>query len=181
MSTNHCISKPLVLGKIGHPSGVHGWVKLLSFTEKKNDIFHYQPWFFQSTEKYWEPIEIEDFKKKKTMATIKIKGIENREKANVLVHQEIFIDSSQLPAIENCKGYYWKDLIGCLVYDSYQCKIGKVASLIHTGSNDVLVIHSEKSNTLTASEILVPFLEDTVIKKVDLYSHVIEIDWDLSF
>jgi 16S rRNA processing protein RimM len=52
--------------------------------------------------------------------------------------------------------------------------------MMETGSNDVLVI---KANLKDAFGIkrLVPFLDGQVIKKVDLTTQTIEVDWDPGF
>ena len=51
-------------------------------------------------------------------------------------------------------------------------QIGKVDSLFETGSNDVLVIVNENKERL-----LVPFIMEEVIRKVDLVKEFISIDW----
>ncbi len=42
---------------------------------------------------------------------IKLKGVDDRDAANLLTNCEI-VDSSQLPQLEE-GDYYWKDLMGC--------------------------------------------------------------------
>lgn len=43
---------------------------------------------------------------------IKLKGVDDRDAANLLTNCEIVVDSSQLPQLEE-GDYYWKDLMGC--------------------------------------------------------------------
>ncbi|MGH8398564.1 MAG: ribosome maturation factor RimM, partial [Gammaproteobacteria bacterium] len=52
--------------------------------------------------------------------------------------------------------------------------LGRVQSLIATGSNDVLVVQGER-------ERLIPFIRGQVIKNVDLATRVIRVDWDPDF
>ncbi len=51
--------------------------------------------------------------------------------------------------------------------------------MMETGSNDVLVIKANLKDAFGIKERLVPFLDGQVIKKVDLTTRSIEVDWDL--
>lgn len=51
--------------------------------------------------------------------------------------------------------------------------------MMETGSNDVLVIKANLKDAFGIKERLVPFLDGQVIKKVDLATRTIEVDWDL--
>lgn len=57
--------------------------------------------------------------------------------------------------------------------------LGKVVDMMETGSNDVLVIKANLKDAFGIKERLVPFLDGQVIKKVDLTTRSIEVDWDL--
>ncbi len=56
--------------------------------------------------------------------------------------------------------------------------LGKVIDMMETGSNDVLVIKANLKDAFGIKERLVPFLDGQVIKKVDLATRTIEVDWD---
>lgn len=58
---------------------------------------------------------------------------------------------------------------------------GKVIDMMETGSNDVLVIKANLKDAFGIKERLVPFLDGQVIKKVDLTTQTIEVDWDPGF
>jgi 16S rRNA processing protein RimM len=49
--------------------------------------------------------------------------------------------------------------------------LGKVAHLLATGANDVLVVQGDQ-------EILIPFVQGQVIKDVDFAAGVINVDWE---
>ncbi len=59
--------------------------------------------------------------------------------------------------------------------------LGKVVDMMETGSNDVLVIKANLKDAFGIKERLVPFLDGQVIKKVDLTTRSIEVDWDPGF
>lgn len=111
---------------------------------------------------------------------IKLKGVDDRDSANLLTNCEIVVDSSQLPALED-GSYYWKDLMGCQVVTTEGYDLGKVVDMMETGSNDVIVIKANLKDAFGIKERLVPFLDGQVIKKVDLATRTIEVDWDPGF
>ena len=67
--------------------------------------------------------------------------------------------------------FYWSDLEGLRVVHRDGTELGKVAYLLETGANDVMVVQGEQ-------ERLIPFVLDTVILGVDLDKGEIEVDWE---
>lgn len=126
----------------------------------------------------WQQVQLESWKHHNQDLIIKLKGVDDRDAANLLTNCEIVVDSSQLPALEE-GDYYWKDLMGCQVVTAEGYDLGKVIDMMETGSNDVLVIKANLKDAFGIKERLVPFLDGQVIKKVDLATRTIEVDWDL--
>jgi 16S rRNA processing protein RimM len=69
--------------------------------------------------------------------------------------------------------YYWTDLEGMQVVNIDGRLLGRVAYLLATGANDVLVVQGDE-------EILVPFVAGSVIRNVDMAKGVISVDWQWS-
>lgn len=88
---------PIVLGKMGSTYGIRGWLRIFSSTENAESIFDYQPWFIQQAGQ-WQLVELEDWKRHSQDLIIKVKGIDNRDAANLLTNREIIVDSEQLPS-----------------------------------------------------------------------------------
>ncbi|WP_127958898.1 ribosome maturation factor RimM [Serratia microhaemolytica] len=172
-------SQPLVLGKMGSTYGIRGWLRMFSSTEDAENIFDYQPWFIQRAGQ-WQLIELEDWKRHNHDLIIKIKGIDDRDAANLLTNCEIIVDSEQLPPLDG-DDYYWKDLMGCQVITTAGYELGKVIDMMETGSNDVLVVRANLKDAFGMKERLIPFLHQQVIKRVDLSIKVIEVEWDPGF
>ncbi|MBC8944351.1 MULTISPECIES: ribosome maturation factor RimM [Xenorhabdus] len=170
---------PIVLGKLGSAYGIRGWLRVFSSTEQAEDIFEYQPWFIQRAGQ-WQHIELETWKYHNQDMIIKIKGVDDREAANLLTNCELVVDSSKLPKLE-AGDYYWKDLMGCQVINTAGYNLGTVQDMMETGSNDVMVIKANLKDAFGIKERLVPFLDGQVIKKVDLATKTIEVDWDPGF
>ncbi|KAB8308247.1 ribosome maturation factor RimM [Erwinia endophytica] len=182
MSKQHTASSPenpLILGKMGAAYGIRGWLKVFSSTEDAESIFDYQPWFIQRAGQ-WQPIELEGWKRHNQDMIIKVKGFDDRDTAGLLTNCDIVVSAEQLPELDN-GDYYWKDLIGCQVVTTQGYALGKVAELMETGSNDVLVVKANLKDAFGAKERLIPFLDGQVIKNVDLTTGTIEVDWDPGF
>lgn len=173
------ITNPVVLGKIGSTYGIRGWLRVFSSTEESESIFDYQPWFIKQGSQ-WRHIELDGWKRHNQELVIKLKGIDDRDIAHALTNCEIVVDESQLPALSEGE-YYWKDLMGCQIVTDQNYDLGKVIDMMETGSNDVMVIKANLKDAFGMKERLIPYLDGQVIKKVDLATKVITVDWDPSF
>ncbi|MGE4801835.1 ribosome maturation factor RimM [Yersinia hibernica] len=171
--------QPIVLGKMGSTYGIRGWLRVFSSTENAESIFDYQPWFIQQGGK-WQHVELEDWKRHSQDLIIKVKGVDDRDAANLLTNCEIIVDSKQLPELEE-DDYYWKDLMGCQVVTTTGYELGKIIDMMETGSNDVMVVKANLKDAFGMKERLVPFLHGQVIKNVDLSAQRVEVDWDPGF
>jgi 16S rRNA processing protein RimM len=74
--------------------------------------------------------------------------------------------------------YYWADLIGLRVRNSEGLNFGVVTEMLETGANDVMVVQIEVAAGET--ERLIPFIA-SVVKRVDIATGVIEVDWGADF
>lgn len=99
---------------------------------------------------------------------LKLKGIDNRTAADVLVGGQIYCTKSSLPPkAEN--EYYFFEIIGLDLVDRNLSKLGVIKDILTLPANDVLVIDNDRG------EFMVPFVKD-VIQRVDLQSGQIVIE-----
>ncbi len=103
----------------------------------------------------------------------KFRGIDDRDLAAGLLGAEVAIQQAQLESLPEGE-YYWMQLVGLRVVNLKGNDLGVVDYLLETGANDVLVL---KGNT----DILIPFVQNTVVKDVALDQGVITVDWDVSW
>ncbi|AFP85247.1 16S rRNA processing protein RimM [secondary endosymbiont of Ctenarytaina eucalypti] len=169
----------MVVGLVGSSYGIHGWLRIFSFTEKASNIFSYHPWFIKRSGK-WVPIRVENWKQHHHNLLIKVRGIENPQTATLLTNCEIVVDATQFPD-PGKDVYYWKDLLGSQVITISSYQMGEVVDLFATGSNDILVVKANLKDVFGIQERLIPFLEGKVIQTVDLKAHIIAVDWDPNF
>ena len=179
--------QPMIIGQISGVFGVHGWVKIFSFTEPRNNILNYKPWLVRN-KSGWQAIEIVKGRTQGKTLVAQLKGVDDRDKAHALIGCDIAIESAQLKALDK-NDFYWRDLIGLDVEgvsstDSndrvLENRIGKVKSMMATGANDVLVVVGI-DDTGKKKETLIPYLMGDVVKSVDLDKKLIRVDWDESF
>ena len=168
-----------VVGKLGSTYGIRGWLRIYSSTEYAESIFDYQPWFLK-IKGQWQPTELESWKHHKHELIAKLKNVNDRETAQSLANVEIGVDLSVFPQLEE-GDYYWHDLIGCNVVNLEGYAMGTVTEMMETGSNDVLVVRANSKDAFGKQERLIPFLYEQVVKRVDLTTKVIEVDWDAGF
>ena len=168
-----------VVGKLGSTYGIRGWLRVYSSTEYAESIFDYQPWFLK-IKGQWQPTELESWKHHNHELIAKLKNVNDRETAQSLANIEIGVDLSVFPRLEE-GDYYWHDLIGCNVVNLEGYAMGTVTEMMETGSNDVLVVRANSKDAFGKQERLIPFLYEQVVKRVDLTTKVIEVDWDAGF
>ena len=161
--------EPVVLGRISGFFGVRGWVKVYSYTKPRDAVLQYRRWLLSCNDE-WEPVTVGEGRRHGKTIIVRIDGIDDRDAAAALIGCDIGVDRDELP--ETGAGqYYWSDLEGLLVIRQDGTEIGRVAYLLETGANDVMVIEGEQ-------EILVPFVKDEVVLDVDLEGGVIRVDWE---
>jgi len=94
--------------------------------------------------------------------------ISDRNLAEALVGSELYFEKARLPDPED-GSFYWFDLIGMSVYTIDDEFLGRLESILETGSNDVYVVkHGD-------DEILIPALE-SVVRKIDIKNKLMRVD-----
>jgi len=169
---------PVIIGEITGLSGVKGWVKVFSHTEPRLNIVKYDPWLISQKED-WKPVKVLNGRSQGKTIVVQIEGVTDRDQAQALIGYKVAIKTSQLKPL-SANDYYWRDLEGLDVIDTKGQFLGKVSHLIETGANDVLVVTlpPEKVKDQKIKEMMIPYLMDKVVKRVDLETKQLEVDWD---
>lgn len=93
----------------------------------------------------------------KRIVRLSLENVDDRNSAEALVGAEFLIEKSELPETEE-GAYYWADLIGLSVFKEDGDCLGRIDSILETGSNDVYVVKNDKGG-----ETLIPALESVVL------------------
>ena len=150
----------LEVGQIVNTFGVKGIVKVNPFTD---DITRFEDLkkLFICKKDQMQEIEIEEVKYHKNMVLLKLKGIDDINKAERL--KGLYLKIHRKDAIPLQEGtYFIADLIGLKVYADDGKLLGKVDDIYNNGSTDIYVIKDE-----LGKQILLPGIEE-VLKEINL-------------
>jgi len=164
----HCI----LIGRISGVYGVHGWVRVHSYTEPREEVLRYVPWYLNYEGKWLAQWLRQGYSHGKGIV-VALEGINDRTTAARWIGCDIAIHREQLPAI-NTGEYYWADLVGLEVVTEQGITFGRVEPLLAPRATHVLVVRGERAR-------LIPFLRGAVIKQVDLKQGTLTVDWDSDF
>jgi 16S rRNA processing protein RimM len=101
-------------------------------------------------------------------ALLSLQGVNSRTQAEAMIDDELYIRKSDLPELDD-GAFYWFDLIGMDVYTTDERYLGRLESILPTGSNDVYTVRNGKI------EVLIPALE-SVVREVDLGNNRMRVD-----
>jgi len=165
----------VVLGRLVAPYGVKGWLHLHPFGDDPGSWRAMPRWWLGKTAEGsdWTEFSLDSIKPHADGWVVKFMGIEDRGGAEALAGRFIAAPKDELPKTGDGE-YYWADLIGLEVVNESGVVLGKVASLIATGANDVLVVRDGEGKT--AKERLLPFVE-SVVRQVDVAAGSIQVEW----
>jgi 16S rRNA processing protein RimM len=156
------------IGEIVSAHGIKGEVKFRYYNEEKEVFYRYTSFFIEDGDG-WKKLEPTGINLRKGYFHINFKGLERPEDLISLINREIFVKEEELPQLSENE-YYEYQLLGLDVFSENGEKLGKVAQIIHTGANDVMLVKGEK-------EILVPMIEG-YIQEVNIKDSFIKIRED---
>ncbi|MCU0592813.1 MAG: ribosome maturation factor RimM [Desulfobacterales bacterium] len=150
----------ILMGRIVGAHGIAGGLKVLSYAESLAVFAAGRTVVVRSEAGVETVYEIAWSRAQGRAALLGLKGVANRSQAEALLGCDLFLDKATLPKLEE-GSYYWADLIGLEVHSVDGDCLGRIASIIQTGSNDVYVVK------LKDRELLLPALR-SVVQSVDL-------------
>ena len=164
----------VVIGRISGHFGIKGWVRIQSYTRPAEQIFEYPEILISVivANESWKSFTVEEAKRQGNKLVCKLSGLQSREDAEHFLGCEIAVTRSQLGCLPDGE-YYWMDLIGCDVISVQGIELGRLASIMETGANDVFVVESALD---TGKELLIPWVGQVVVG-VDLVNRLITVDW----
>lgn len=142
---------------------------MFSYTQPREAILDYDRWYMKQRGDWRVAADFEGRRHGKTVV-VHLDGVDDRDQAATLVGCEIAVEREVLPDAGD-NSYYWADLEGMLVMHRDGTELGRVAYLMETGANDVLVVQGD-------TERLIPFVLEEVVIGVDTEKGVIDVDWE---
>ncbi|MEI6101599.1 MAG: ribosome maturation factor RimM [Eubacteriales bacterium] len=132
----------LELGKILKPQGIRGEVKVDAYTD---DIgrFDYLEHVFLSQAGEMRKVVVEAKRTDHAFAYLKLQGIEDRNMAETLRGQYLYIDRKNAAKLPEGR-HYIDDMIGLEVVDTNGEILGLLAEVIQTGAADVFRLSGKR-------------------------------------
>lgn len=158
---------PVVIGRVGAPFGVQGWVKVQSYTAPPEGIVGYENWQL-ATPRSTGRRRVLEWKRAGAGYAVRLEGVESREDAQALTGAEVSVDRSELPATAPGE-YYWHDLIGLEAVNASGDPLGRVAEILELPAHPVLVLEGDRQR-------LVPLVPQRLVR-VELEAGRLTLDW----
>lgn len=152
----------LSVGKIVGVHGIKGNLKLYPYVESLVIFKSGHKILLRNPDGKRENHVIQSGEFYKKTVRLALKGIDNRNDAEKLIGNEVFIEKTALPDLEENE-HYWFEIIGLDVFLEDGTSLGSVESIFQTKSNDVYVIKNSESGR----ETLVPAIQ-SVVTEIDL-------------
>ena len=156
----------MVIGAVGGPFGVHGWVHVKSFTQPTANLATYRPWQLRR-DSGWHPVEAAVRPHQRGFVAC-IDGCADRDAAADLRGAEIAVAAEVLPATD-ADEYYWRDLVGCRVLGE-DGDLGTVVRVFETPAHDVLVVEGSQGTDM------IPFVPE-IVTAVDIVAKTVVANW----
>jgi len=163
--------RQVTVGRVTGIFGVKGWVRVFSYTDPPENILQYVPWLIG--ESLGAPYRVTGGATHGRGVIAHLQGIDDRDIARRLIGSTIRIPRSLL-GNPGLGAYFWFDLIGLEVVNEDGTSFGRVAELLETGANDVLVVSGDRRR-------LIPFVLRSVVKFVDFDRCIIGVSWYLDY
>ena len=159
------------MGRISAPYGIKGWVRIQPNTAAPRNLLSYRSWWVGS-DGDWREAAVAEAKVHDRAVVARLEGCGDRDAAAALRGKWVAVPRAALPAARDGE-YYWADLIGLRVANTAGQELGRVAGMLQTGANDVLVVAGER-------ERLIPFIAE-VIREVDPAGGFVRVEWGADY
>ena len=163
--------RKILLGKLGKPHGVKGFLYIHYYGEDPNKLYDYEGLLLDDG----TLVKVDKLLLQKDRVILKFLETNSRNDAENLRDKELFIKEDSLPVLESNQAYYF-ELEGLNVKNLDNVDLGRVKEILETNANDVLVIEPTKSS-VDERERLVPYVKDNVVKEINKIDKTILIDW----
>jgi 16S rRNA processing protein RimM len=152
----------VVVGICSGPVGVHGEIKIRSFTDNPRRFVAGNTVIIKET-----PRQIEGARAYRRQLIVKFSGVDTLDLAQRLNNENICIREDAVEGLPEDQ-YYHFQLLGIKVTTNDGRHLGTLTEILTTGSNDVYVVKGEE-------EVLVPAISDVVVS-VDVVSGEMIVD-----
>ncbi|WP_274423418.1 ribosome maturation factor RimM [Chelativorans sp. YIM 93263] len=144
---------PIQLGIVGAAHGIRGEVRVKPYTEDPAALGDYGPLYTADG----RMLVLKNLRPSKGGVIARFEGIGDRNAAEGLNGEELFVDRSALPEDLDEEEFYHADIIGLTAIDETGTKLGKVVAIHDFGAGDLLEVRPASGQTL-----MIPFTREAV-------------------
>lgn len=149
----------IIIGRVVKPWGVRGELKIEPITDFPERFKRLQRVFLASASGESREFRVKSVRYRAGIPYLTFEGYETPEKARALAGRLIQIPEEEaMPLPEG--SYYWFELIGMDVFTEDGERLGRVADIFCTGSNDVYVVrHGRREYYIPATQEIIRVID----------------------
>ncbi len=147
----------IIIGRVSGLYGIKGKLRIHYYNEIRSDFLSYRKVYLEDREGNVQTYEIQEAKIHKKFISARLKGCEGIADAEKLIGASVLVKRKNLPSLEEGE-YYWFEIIGMDVVTDEGRLLGKVKTILPTGSNDVYLVQG------SGGERLIPATEEVIVR-----------------
>ncbi len=146
----------IIIGRVSGLHGIKGKLRIRYYNETRSDFLWYRKVYLQDRDGHVQAYEIQEAKIQKKFISVRLKGCEGIADAEKLIGSSVLVKRKNLPPPEEGE-YYWFEIIGMDVLTDDGRLLGRVKTILRTGSNDVYLVQG------SGGEWLIPATEEVIV------------------
>ncbi|MCA1300293.1 ribosome maturation factor RimM [Stappia indica] len=144
----------IMIARIGAPHGVRGEVRVKPYGD---DPLSFADYGLLETRDGSRRLEVVSARVQKTVVVTRFKGVDDRNAAEALNGEDLFVARDALPELDEDDTFYHADLLGLTAVDADGAVLGTVIALPDFGAGTLVEIKPE-----AAASYFVPFTQACV-------------------
>jgi 16S rRNA processing protein RimM len=165
----------VVMAEIVAPYGVHGSIKLKSFTDRPGALRRYRTWWLQKPPRVdWVAMTVAEVREHSGLLVAQLSGVDSRESAMQWRGARVGVPRDELPPAADGEIYY-ADLVGLVVVNRAGLRLGEVKAVDDFGAHPLLRVEAEDG-----TRRLIPFVA-AYVDGVDRAAKRIDVDWEADY
>lgn len=144
------------VARIIKPLGIRGELKVLSLTRTPSELGRYKFFYIADESGRVTKFEVDCFQVRSNGVTLKLVGLDNRDKAEQYRDCALLVRQDQLPRPEDGE-YFIQDLIGLSVFSNEGEKLGILRDVLELPAHDIYQVANSNR------ELLIPAISDFIL------------------
>ena len=147
----------IIIGRVSGLHGIKGNLRIHYYNETRSDFLSYRKIYLKDRDGHLQPFEIQEARIHKKFISARLKGCEGIADAEKFIGALVMVKRENLPPLGEGE-YYWFEIIGMDVVTDDGRSLGKVETILPTGSNDVYLVQG------SGREWLIPATEEVIVR-----------------